>query len=333
MTPVEMPRGCAGMVSHGEPLLTLGSCFADEVGACLERQLFDVTVNPFGPLYNPASILRAVECLAHDKPVVTADLIESHGAWHSMLFHSRFSGSDRENLAEELTRHIHSLHVLLPSLKTVCITLGSTRCFIDRATGRVVANCHKLPASRFEECRMTMDETADAIVKAYKLLADTAPGLRIVVTVSPVRHRGAGFHADKLSKATLLLGAEKAVNAINAACAIGRLPAGAVYFPAYEIVDDELRDYRFYAADMLHPSDVAVDYIYSRFADTFFTPETLSLAERAAAVTTRLLHRPLNSEIAADTRRAALGAARIFATQNPAVAPALDRFISKHITV
>lgn len=321
MTEVETPAGQRGRFAHGQAIWTLGSCFADEIGSRLERSLFDVEVNPFGALYNPASILNALTIVAEGRSVRPCDLVECEGLWHSYAFHSRFSGADREAVADMLTRHILGLHDRLRELKTLVVTLGSARCFELQATGEIVANCHKQPRAAFRERELTVEEVYQALTGIRSLLQRYAPEAFMIVTVSPVRYKAYGYHASRLGKARLLLATDRFAT---------ENPGNAVYFPAYEIVEDELRDYRFYDTDMIHVSAQAADYIYDRFADTFFSPATGELARSARAVTARVLHRPLNAATAAATAEAAEEAASLFARNNPSAALAAERFVSKY---
>ncbi len=315
MTEVELPAA-RGMIAHGRRILTVGSCFADEIGAKLADDLFDITVNPFGALYNPLSILRAFRLMEEAPEIREDSLISSQGLWHSPDFHSRFSSPDRRELASALTMRVKALHDLLPELETVIVTLGSARAFLNKATGTVAANCHKLPASEFTLFDITAEETADTLAEILALLRRHNPHIKLVVTVS---HKAYGLHTDRLSKARLLLGADTFCS---------RTSGDAVYFPAYELLQDELRDYRFYADDMVHPSTAAVNHIYECFGRSFFSEETADLAARAHKIVMRLRHRPLNPATAEATRAGAVEAARQFAGRYPAVGRPLGKIVS-----
>ena len=318
MTEVELPAA-RGLLSHGHRILTIGSCFADEIGARLADDLFDVTVNPFGPLYNPLSILRAFRLMEEAPRVTPGELVENQGLWHSLDFHSRYSGPDPEALARDLTDRLAALRALLPELDTAVITLGSAKAFRHLPSGRVAANCHKLPAAEFSLFDITPEETAGCLAEILALLRRHNPRVKVIVTVSPVRHKAYGLHADRLSKARLLLGAD-------AFCAAE--PETVTYFPAYEILNDELRDYRFYADDMTHPATSAVNHIYRCLARAFFTDATAALAADARKIVRRLRHRPLNPATAEATRAAAVEAARQFAERYPAVGRPLGIIVS-----
>ena len=166
------------------------------------------------------------------------------------------------------------------------ITLGTSWIYRLRSTGEIVANCHKEPATSFERSRMTVGQTVDTLAQAVNTLSSANPQLKIIFTVSPIRHWKDGAHGNQLSKATLLL-------AIDELCNI--FPRSVSYFPAYELMMDDLRDYRFYAPDMLHPSETAIDYIFEHFSHTFFSDETTTQIKQVSKITTAAAHRPLNA--------------------------------------
>lgn len=318
MTEVELPDA-RGLIAHGRRILTIGSCFADEIGAKLADSLFDVTVNPFGALYNPLSILRALHLMEEAPQVSPESLVLSQGMWHSLDFHTRFSSPGREELAASLTIRLKELHDMLAGLDIVIVTLGSARAFRHTASGTVAANCHKLPASEFSLFDIPPGQTAEALSDMLTLLRRHNPQARMIVTVSPVRHKAYGLHTDRLSKSRLLIGADSFCRSAG---------DSALYFPAYEILEDELRDYRFYADDMVHPATAAVSHIYDCFGRSFFTEETAGLAAQAHKIVMRLRHRPLNPATAEATRAEALEAARQFAGRYPAVGHPLGKIVS-----
>ena len=279
------PERIEPQLTHGRKIWTIGSCFSDEIGRRLADDLFDVRVNPCGTLYNPLSIARTLERIIDGTLYTPDDIFMHNGLWHCMDFHSTFSRPEREEALAVINRAIATLHDELPRLDRLMITFGSARAFVDRNNGTVAGNCHKLPADRFE----TVDLSIPEIVDRYKALIDrlrsVAPALHLIFTVSPIRHKAYGFHADKLSKAVLLLATEEVCRS-----------CGCAYFPSYEIMTDELRDYRFYEADMIHPSAVAADHIYRRLAEALFSPATEALAAECRRLTRRLAHRATDTE-------------------------------------
>ncbi len=294
-TETEPPAGYQGMIVHGEPVWTIGSCFADNIGQRLAADLFEVRANPFGPLFNPASIAAALLRVARREEVAPESFFEHEGVWRSFDFHSRVSGPTAAEAADRANTLIAAMSDELPRLRCLAVTLGSAFTFTHAATGRVVANCHKQPAALFSRGSLGVGEMTSLLGEAFAALRSVNPGLRIILTVSPVRHSAYGQHPDKLSKAACLL-----------ATAELEREAGVVYFPAYEIMMDDLRDYRFYAPDMAHPTDQAADYIYEIFARCFFSEETRRVADAARGLTRLAAHRPADPE----RHRAALEAAR-----------------------
>lgn len=263
---------------HNQPIVMLGSCFTDNVGALLDRDGFDVTHNPLGPLYNPASLLRAIE-LALGIGELTL-MQDSDGAWHCLDFASRYSDHDREHLIEKTTADLQALSTALRQASTLILTLGTSFVF-SLTDGAIVGNCHKFPAQTFTRRRLSTEENVQYLRRILSLLPANIE--LVIFTVSPIRHVGDGLHANQISKAALLLAIDEIIAGNNIAS----------YFPAYELVLDDLRDYRFYAADMKHPSEVAVDYIYDKFAQAYFTPATSAAAITARKQSLRTAHRSI----------------------------------------
>ena len=222
-----------------EEMLFVGSCFALEIGARFREEGFPVTVNPYGVMYNPASILHTVE---------------------------RWKGR----------------------CNTAFLTLGTNHVYRLKETGEIVDNCQKRPQSLFTEEELSVDACADYLQRTIDLLRAKNPEVRIVLTVSPIRYRKYGYHGSQLSKATLLLAVNKVIN--NVQCS--RFNVQLSYFPAYEIVNDELRDYRFYKEDMLHPSDQAVAYIWERLKDAYLSDEARQFLQEWAPLKAVLNHKP-----------------------------------------
>lgn len=273
-TIVDIPRP-AFSIAPCEEMLFVGSCFADNIGRRFKDEMFRATVNPFGVMYNPASILHTVE---------------------------------RTDVAP----------------RVAVFTLGTNHVYILRETGEIVDNCQKRPHRLFEERELTVEECKDYLLRAVNILRDRRPDVKVIITVSPIRYAKYGFHGSQLSKATLLLAADLLIkettlnressidkessfskessiskeSGISKDVSLNDEQGGAVvtYFPAYEIVNDELRDYRFYADDMLHPSSVAVEYIWQRMVETFFSDEAKTFLREWAPLKKGFSHRPLNPD-------------------------------------
>ena len=232
-----------------ESMLFVGSCFADSIGRRFKEEKFRAVVNPFGVMYNPASILHTIQRLQKE---------------HYSLFTNHYS---------------------LPT--TAFLTLGTNHVYRLKETGEIVDNCQKRPQALFDEEELSVDECADYLLKTIGLLRQMNPEMRIVLTVSPIRYRKYGYHGSQLSKATLLLAADKIRK---------HLCESVAYFPAYEIVNDELRDYRFYKEDMLHPSDQAVEYIWQRFSEVYLSDEAKAFLKEWAPLKAVLNHKPFDPD-------------------------------------
>lgn len=286
--------GLTGLVRHGEPILLVGSCFSDNIGACLRDELFEVNVNPFGPLYNPLSIRRALEVLATRHSVKLDELFESAERWNSFLFHSRYSGLTPDEAADTMNRQINVAAKCLENASMVIITLGTTRTFVNRKDGETVANCHKLPGNRFDVKRLSLDEVTTALRETVEIIRSVNSKASIVFTVSPLRYTEQGAHGNQIAKSTLLLAVDSIVNSQSQSQS--RVEEGNItYFPAFEVMIDDLRDYRFYAEDMKHPTPQAVNYIYELFKDTYCDDPTKVLATECRALTRRLSHRTMTN--------------------------------------
>ena len=242
-----------------ERMLFVGSCFADNIGRRFVDDKFRATVNPYGVMYNPASILHTVKRWTEELVAAQSEASDS--------------GSDVSQAINEAPQ-------------TAVFTLGTNHVYILNETGEIVDNCRKRPQRLFTERELSVDECADYLREAIATLQKINPSVRIIITVSPIRYAKYGFHGSQLSKATLLLAADKLTKEMD----------NVVYFPAYEIVNDELRDYRFYREDMLHPTDQAVEYIWQRFGETFFSKQTVKFLEEWRPIKAALAHRPFNPE-------------------------------------
>lgn len=274
-------------VSYKDRLLLLGSCFSENIGQKLTELKFRADINPFGTLYNPLSINTGVEILKEKKKYTSKDLIFSAGVYHSMDHHSRFSSVSEKECLSVINGRIELSSEMLKKTDIVFITYGTRYVYTDKSTGKIVANCHKLPETSF--CRSPLDihEIIEVGLKLISSLKQINPDIKCIFTVSPIRHWKDGAHNNQLSKAALLL----AIDAIQK-----EYPDSITYFPAYEILMDELRDYRFYADDMLHPSPLAVEYIWQRFAETFIHSDSVSIMKEWIHIVKAIHHKPFNPQ-------------------------------------
>lgn len=278
-----------------QKVMFAGSCFAEHVGRELRDGKLDCLVNPFGVLYNPESLAVWLRLLVAPATVLEEiPVFESDGLWHCWLADSSFSAPSEYECRKRVVRAVEAVRSGLPQLSCLFLTLGTNRCYRLRGESCTVGNCHKQPGALFEEYALSPEWVADSLGTAMEALwKEAAPQLQVVFTVSPYRYAKYGFHGSSLGKAALLLGVDELCR---------RYPDRCSYFPAYEIVLDELRDYRFYADDMLHPSSCAVQYIRERFIETYLDDETRCFFERWLRIKKALEHRPLHPGTEAERR-------------------------------
>lgn len=284
------------VIKHSSRVMLLGSCFSDNIGSRMERAMMHVVKNPFGALYNASSIRRAVNILTEESEIRSGELFEANGVWNSFNFHSSYSRATCEETLAVMNGSIHLAAEHLRQCDVLFITLGTAFVYrLKNSDGRVVSNCHKLPADCFTRSLMSVDDVAGELMESVKMLLRVNPQLRIIFTVSPIRHISDGLSDNCLSKSILRVAIARVVRAMPDACG---------YFPSYEILIDDLRDYRFYASDMTHPSEVAVDYIWDVLIQTYFGEDERRLIERCERMTRRLQHRPMshNAEVVARFR-------------------------------
>ena len=249
-------------IEYGSKILLLGSCFAENIGEKFGENYFQAVVNPFGTLYNPASIINAItKSLRGDKKHY---LLNHDGLWHSMMHHGCFSSIDKSELIARCESSQRLMANAIKDSDTIIVTFGTS--WIYKMDGFVAANCHKMPADRFRRECMSSDD----IVRMWLPLLTQIPDKHWIFTVSPIRHIKDGLHANHLSKAYLLQAIDTLI--ANARCL--NPTSNYSYFPSYEIMLDELRDYRFYADDLVHPSSLAVEYIWNRFLETYTSDHT-----------------------------------------------------------
>ena len=294
MTRIDIPAS-EWKIAAGEKVLLVGSCFADEIGEKMVRGGFEAMVNPFGTLYNPASIAASLLRSISEKEY-TADSVEliqseSDGMWHSWMHHSSFSSLDVATLVERINGPTHCVADFLREADVLIVTMGTAIIYRLKETGMLVANCHKQLDSLFVRERLNSYDIVDQWEMLLQLLESVNPKLKVIFTVSPIRHKRDGYHVNQVSKGILLQGVDEIVNgkSSNSQC---------FYFPSYEIMMDELRDYRFYADDMIHPSEKAVEYIWQRFQDTYFDNKTKDAVAKATKEWARHQHRQIvNSKL------------------------------------
>ena len=274
------------LIDYNSRLMMLGSCFAENMGSKFSYYKFDVDVNPCGIIYNPLSVANVLRLIVEGKQFEKSDLRQVGGKWVSLYHHGAFSSTDPDECLRRINDRLTKATGELRTLDLLVITWGTAWVYRYTRENIVVSNCHKIPSQEFERSRLSVED----IVKEYLVLVgrlrEINPGLRILFTVSPIRHWKDGAHGNQLSKATLLLAIDRLREELQ----------HVYYFPAYEIVLDELRDYRFYADDMLHMSGFTVDYIWERFLYSFISPEVLGLMNQIGRVNKGVAHRPFDPQ-------------------------------------
>lgn len=273
-------------INYQQRILLLGSCFSENMGQKLIDYHLPCLSNPFGILYNPLSIAQGLQRLIAQKHFGEEELFEHHGLYHSWAHHGSFStGSKEETLAKINTRYQEAANHLKQS-DVILITFGSS--WVYEYRGTAVANCHKVAETEFTRRRLSVAEIVNTYTELIKQLLEKNPRLRVIFSVSPIRYMRQGASENQTNKAILLLAIEQLTEQFE----------NVAYFPAYEIVLDELRDYRYFAEDMIHPSKVAIDYIWERFVDAFFDKETQKLLPEIEKLNKLMEHRPLHKDTA-----------------------------------
>jgi hypothetical protein len=263
------------LIRPNSRILCIGSCFAENMGQRLDTLPLDVSNQALGTLFHPLNILRGLS----PQTLQATDLYKQGNFYVHPDFHSQFMGADPEEFISRLTELKSKTLTFLGRSQYLIITWGTAFYYEDQVMGRAIANCHKQAASRFLKKQSTVDE----ICLAYKSFLVSNPHLKVIISVSPVRHTRDGMAENAVSKAILRLAADVLVS---------KFPDQVTYFPAYEIMLDELRDYRYYQADMIHPTDLAVNYIYERFKQAHFTDNLLVISKRWQEIYNTLQHRP-----------------------------------------
>lgn len=284
VTPVEMP-GNLPRVSYDTSLLSVGSCFSEHMGLRLRRLGFDCMVNPSGVLFNPHSIADLLSRMLDGRPYCQDELVFHDGLWHSYNHHGSFSRQDAGECLESCNGSLKEATDALERLDVLILTFGTAWVYELRESGKTVANCHKMPSGSFLRRLLGVDEIVEKCATVFEGLLRRRPGLEIMLQVSPIRHMGDGLHQNQVSKATLLLAVERLQE---------MFPYAVSYFPSYELMMDEMRDYRFYEQDMAHPSTLAREMIWERFSETVMDGETQSLVREVEALLRLMEHRLLH---------------------------------------
>lgn len=282
-TPVEW-HGESEEIKYSDHVLLMGSCFAENVGGLLLENKFSCDVNPFGILYNPLSIAKALRQMLDGKVYTMDDLFDSGGQWHSWMHHSSFSSADADKCLNRVNSRLEKAASALPRTSWLIMTWGTA--FVYEKDSEVVGNCHKQPDRLFTRRLLDVDTICGEWNDTLREAKQRFPGLKVMLSVSPIRHLKDGLHGNQISKSVLLLAIDRLCRELDFCH----------YFPSYEIVMDELRDYRFYAEDMLHPSPLAVKYIWECFCSTYMSKDTQRVMKEWADIQKGLAHRPFNPD-------------------------------------
>lgn len=273
-------------VDYDSRICMLGSCFAENIGQRLKYYRFRTELNPCGIVYNPMSVANVLKLVLAKYRFTERDLLYNTDKWVSLYHHGCFSAPTKELCLEHINERLGRVADGFEKTDLLLMTFGTAWVYRYKERGMIVANCHRFPAGDFERFCLTPEEIVGVYRPLIRQLREVNPKLRIVFTVSPIRHWKDGAHGNQLSKAVLLLAIDKLVQEFP----------DVYYFPAYEIVMDELRDYRFYGEDMLHISSLAVEYIWEKFKGTWISPAIEPLMKRVDKLNKSLAHRPFSPE-------------------------------------
>lgn len=280
-TTVQLPSPSL-KIAYTTPVMFIGSCFANEIGFRLSAGKLPVMTNPHGTLFNPFSVAKALDRFADDYIYDEKDIYRHQNRYLSLNHHTSFSSYERDILIRRLNETGKAASEFIRKASFLFVTFGTSWIFTLNESGEIAANCHKLPSGLFTRSAAGHAEIAERWMLTLDRLASVNPGLKVWFTVSPVRHLNEGAHANQLSKAQLLLAVEKLL----------KHPLTGGYFPAYEIFMDDLRDYRFYGSDMVHPSETGIEYTWEKFSAVFIDPSSMRLWNEASRITRAMAHRP-----------------------------------------
>ena len=272
------------LVGYTDKIMMIGSCFSSEIGERLDQLMFTVLQNPCGILYDPLSISSCLQSCLTNKVYHAEDLIYNNELWHSWQHHSSFSGINPQDVIDKINDHTNKAHAFLKESKWLIITLGTSFAYRLTSTNKSIANCHKFPSAHFHKDFITIEQSIASMEVALTALRIDNPGIKIILTVSPVKHIKDGIEENSHSKARLL----EVVHSLEERF------EHLYYFPAFEIVTDVLRDYRFYKEDLVHPNKMAIDVVFEQFSQSFISPEDRNIMKEVKALVDAGMHRPMH---------------------------------------
>ncbi|MCZ8091461.1 MAG: GSCFA domain-containing protein [Flavobacteriaceae bacterium] len=283
-TPIPISK-YSNTIDYHSKLVSIGSCFAENIGEKFSYFKFQNTVNPFGIIFNPVSLEKIISRCVSKTYFTENDVFFHNDLWHCYEVHSELSNTDKNELLAQLNNLVDFANKQISEATHVLITLGTSWVYKLKSTNEIVANCHKVPQKEFEKELLSVSEIKQSLQNIISITTSVNSNAKFIFTVSPVRHTKDGFFENNVSKAHLLSAVFKTVN---------RQPTTANYFPSYEIMMDELRDYRFYANDMLHPSQQAIDFIWIKFFENYVNEKEFQTMQEICNIQKGLQHRPFN---------------------------------------
>ncbi|MCR9182069.1 MAG: GSCFA domain-containing protein [Flavobacteriaceae bacterium] len=292
-TEINIPKSKHPIDYHSK-IMAFGSCFAEHMGAKFQYYKFQNTINPFGILFHPLAIEKVIHFALSENAFTENDIFFLNERWHCFDAHSQLSHPDKEVLLQNLNGALKIPREQLKESTHFILTLGTAWVYKHKKSGDIVANCHKVPQNEFEKQLLSITEIEESLHKIVEIVKENNPNISFTFTISPVRHLKDGFAENQRSKAHLIAALQ---SFLNRKITNPRVLSGAEvgdYFPSYEIQMDELRDYRFYAEDMVHPNQLAVDFIWERFSETYFTKETFATMKEVDTIQKGLAHKPFN---------------------------------------
>jgi hypothetical protein len=274
-------------INYASSIFLCGSCFSENIGIRLKNYKFNTLINPLGIIYNPASIVRMIERLLRKEFFNEEELLNQNGKWYSIEHHGQFSGNDVGELLDRINNTLETGNQALMRSTHLILTLGTAKVYELKESGRIVANCHKLPQKYFGHRILNVPEVSGILGRLAELLNSELPDINIIFSISPVRHWRDGAIENQLSKSVLHVSVRDAISK-NSNC---------TYFPAYELMMDDLRDYRFYDRDMLHPSPVAIDYIWKHFKKSNLDTTCYDEMEEIDKLQKMMQHRLISKDV------------------------------------
>ena len=284
-TKVPLQKEAKNPISYASKIVLLGSCFSENIGDQLNYFKFQTVQNPFGILFHPKAIKELVANAIHEKTYTETDLVFQNERWHCFDAHSKLSAPEKKDVLSQLNKAITSTNTALKEATHLVITLGTSWVYRDTATHKIVANCHKIPQKKFSKELLSVQEVTETLSEIITLIQSVNASINIIFTVSPVRHLKDGFVENTQSKSHLIAGIQTL---------FGNSKSNLHYFPSYEIMMDELRDYRFYSEDLIHPNTTAIRYIWERFTTTWVDEKAAEMMQEINTIQKGLSHRPFD---------------------------------------